>query len=178
MLRAAVTIAATLALVTCGMRPDPPPPAMTVTEAHANPGDPDHVTHAQAGTSTASEADLLEGQQIYEDVCAECHAMDPPPTLAPPMRMVSGHLHEEFETEQEAVAHILSYLPMPNPDRSILPEHAIERFGLMPPQPLPAADLEKVARYIWTLSEGMEMDGMHEGEGPGMHTRMRRRGGG
>jgi mono/diheme cytochrome c family protein len=126
--------------------------------------------------STTSEADLTEGQHIYEDVCAECHAMDPPPTLAPPMRMVAGHLRDEFETEDEAVAHVVSYVTMPNPERSILPEHAIERFGLMAPLPLPAADLDKVARYVWSLSEGM--GSMHEEEGEGMRMRMRRRGGG
>ena len=178
MFRAALSIFLLLFLVTCGMRPPEPPPAMVVTGAHANPGTPDHAAHAPPQESPTPESVLLEGRHIYEDVCAECHAMEPPPTLAPPMRMVSGHLREAFASEDEAVAHVVSYVPMPNPDRSILPEHAIERFGLMAPQALPAEDLEKVARYVWSLSEGMEMGGMHEGEGRGMQMRMRRRGGG
>lgn len=111
---------------------------------------------------------LLEGKQTFDQVCSACHTLEPPPKLAPPMRMVSMHLREAFPGEEEAVAHVLAYLPAPDSAKAVMPAHAIERFGLMPAQPFSAEMLEKVARYVWSLSEGMqEMEGM-EGMGPGM----------
>jgi len=131
---------------------------------------------------------LLEGKQTFDQVCSACHTLEPPPRLAPPMRMVSMHLRQSFETEEAGVAHVLSYVPSPDAGKSILPDHAVERFGLMAPQALPKETLEKVARYVWSLGEGMEgMEGMEGGmgmgrgrgmgQGGGMQMRMRRRGG-
>lgn len=121
-------------------------------------------------TSSADRAAMAvaEGEQIFRDVCAQCHTMDPPPNLAPPMRMVSRHLRQSFGEESDAVAHVVSYVRQPAADASIMPAHAIERFGLMPPQPLPEEMLEKVARYVWTLSADLPEESM----GPGL--RMRR----
>lgn len=104
---------------------------------------------------------LLEGKAVFNDVCAQCHTLEPPPHLAPPMRMVSMHLRERFEAEEEAVAHVVAWATTPDPARSVLPAHAIERFGLMAPQALDAEALEKVARYVWWMGQGME--GMEPG---------------
>lgn len=137
---------------------------------------------------------LLEGKQTFDQVCSACHTLEPPPNLAPPMRMVSMHLRQAFPGEEEAVAHVLAYLPAPDTAKAVMPAHAIERFGLMPAQPLPPEMLEKVARYVWSLSEGMQgMEGMEGiqgmgmgmgrgrmmqgGQGGGMQMRMRHRGG-
>ncbi|GMV07111.1 MAG: hypothetical protein AMXMBFR53_33860 [Gemmatimonadota bacterium] len=135
---------------------------------------------------------LLEGKQTFDQVCAACHTLEPPPNLAPPMRMVSMHLRQAFPGEEEAVAHVLAYLPAPDTAKAVMPAHAIERFGLMLAQPLPPETLEKVARYVWSLSEGMQgmegMEGMRGrgmgggrmmqgGQGGGMQVRMRQRGG-
>lgn len=95
--------------------------------------------------------DLQEGERIYREICSLCHTMDPPPNLAPPMSHVARHLRQEFTSEDEAVAHVVSFLPAPDAERSIMPEMARERFGLMPPQPLPANLLEAVGKYIWFL---------------------------
>ena len=141
-----------------------------------------HRRHMAPSESTPVEDPILiEGKQVFEEVCAECHTLDPPPNLAPPMRMVSMHLREAFPDEQSGIEHVLSYVPSPDPEDSILPAHAVERFGLMAPQPLPAATLEAVARYVWSLGDGMTEEGMHGGGehgGQGMRMRTRRRGGG
>jgi len=96
-------------------------------------------------------AHLQEGERVFRDVCSQCHTMDPPPNLAPPMSHVARHLREAFTDEDGAVAHVRSYLPSPEAERSILPEMARERFGLMPAQPLSPELLEAVGRYIWFL---------------------------
>lgn len=102
---------------------------------------------------------LAEGKKIFDEVCTQCHTLAPPPKLAPPMAMVAAHLRDAFPEdrggEEAAVAHILAYAPAPDAERSIMPPHAIQRFGLMAPQDLPPEQLEKVARYVWSLGGGM-----------------------
>lgn len=99
-------------------------------------------------------ADLAEGERIYREICAQCHTMEPPPNLAPPMHHVSRHLRQSLDHEDDAVAHVVSFVTSPTPEASLLPEMAVNRFGLMPPLPLPRESLEAVARYIWSLSTG------------------------
>jgi hypothetical protein len=80
--------------------------------------------------------------------------MEPPPLKAPPLTHLASHLRQTFASVDEAVTHVTAYAPAPDAERSILNERARERFGLMPPQPLPTPMLEAAARYIWTLSDG------------------------
>ena len=107
----------------------------------------------RSGEATPREVPpaLQEGERIYREICTVCHTMDPPPNLAPPMSHVARHLRQAFEEEEAAVAHIVSFVPKPDAERSILPEMAQERFGLMPALPLPQSSLEAVARYVWFL---------------------------
>ena len=143
--------------------------------------DPGGESPAPTFGAVSDDLAFAEGKQAFEEICAECHTLDPPPSMAPPMRMVSMHLRDAFTEEQEGIEHILSYVPNPDPERSILPAHAVERFGLMAPLPLPEATLEAVARYVWSLSDRMSEGQRHRGgehDGQGMRVRMRRRGGG
>ena len=127
--------------------------------------DPDSG-EAAGQTAVAPAAAELTGEQVVEYVCSQCHSMDPPPLKAPPLTMLAQHLRETFASVDEAVDHVVTYVPAPDPERSILPEMAQERFGLMPPQPLPEPMLEAAARYIWTLSDGTGA-GMGGGMGGG-----------
>jgi mono/diheme cytochrome c family protein len=123
------------------------------TAPPADPVDAPRASEAPGVTAQVPAAPAHgDGEQVFRDVCSQCHTLEPPYNLAPPMRMVSGHLRQAFATEDEAVRHVIEYLRMPQAERSIMPPHAIERFGLMPPQPLPEAMLTAVARYVWSLS--------------------------
>jgi len=125
-------------------------------------------------------ADSFErGKHWFDAVCSACHSVSPPPNLAPPMVMVAGHYLDEYDTRDAAETAVAAWITSPDPERSALPQHAIERFGLMPPQPLPREDAEAVAYYVFELLEQQETDasapslGMEEvgGEsemGPGM----------
>ena len=107
------------------------------------------------GAAPAAQRDvpeeLAEGARLFDYICSQCHTVDPPPNLAPPMTHVARHLRQRFSTEDEAVAFILSFVPAPTAEASVMPAMAVERFGLMPPLPLPPELLTEVARYVWFL---------------------------
>lgn len=92
------------------------------------------------------------GRALFDDICAQCHTLDPPANQAPPMRHVVRHLRQALDDDDAAVLrHVLSYVPAPAAEHSLLPAMAIERFGVMPPQPLPAELLNDIGTYLLTL---------------------------
>jgi mono/diheme cytochrome c family protein len=96
-------------------------------------------------------ARIAQGRALYDRMCFACHTLDPPPTLAPPMRGISTHWRQRFATRDEAIAHFLAYARAPVAERSALPAHAVQMFGLMPPLDLAEADLRAAAEWIWSL---------------------------
>lgn len=137
------------------------------TAAPSQTPEPSHSAPATSQMATATQEpaadDLEQGAALFRDICAQCHTTDPPPRLAPPMRMVSMHLRATYVTRAEAVEHVVSYVRQPDAARSILPAHAVQRFGLMPEQPLPPELLAKVGAYVWTLAG--DTPGMRRGRG-------------
>ena len=97
------------------------------------------------------------GETWFRTLCSTCHTVFPPPNLAPPMVMVVGHYLEEHGTRDAAAAAIARWVRTPDPAHSAMPEHAIERFGIMPPQPLPEEDAAAVADYVLELYESEEL---------------------
>jgi hypothetical protein len=124
------------------------PGEMAVVATTADPV-ADALPQVPAGAS-------LTGEQVVEYVCSQCHSMDPPPLKAPPLTHLARDLRQSFTSVDDAVTHVVTYAPAPDAERSILPTMAQERFGLMPPQPLPAPMLEAATRFIWALSDGTE----------------------
>lgn len=96
---------------------------------------------------------VARGQQVFELICSGCHAVDPPPDSAPPMRHVARHLRRDLQAFPEFAEHVRTYVPAPSPEGSRLPPMAIERFGLMPALPLTDDVLTAAAAYIWSLSD-------------------------
>jgi len=105
------------------------------------------------GAAEPSAALLAEGKQVYESVCTGCHSMESPATLAPPMTHVAKHYRQAFSERDSAVAHIITFVRNPAAERSKMPAHVQERFGLMPALPLPDEQLRAVATYIWSLPD-------------------------
>ncbi len=97
-----------------------------------------------------ADVDIMSerGEEVFNTVCVSCHTFHPPPTLAPPMGMVVQHYRDALTDEDLVVDAIKGWLRAPRRERSHMPAHAIERFGLMPPLPLPEADLTAVAEYV------------------------------
>lgn len=113
-------------------------------------------------------AQIARGEAVYEEVCSECHSLQPPPNLAPPFTHVGRMVKSKVEDREAFTRHVVTYVQSPSPERSLLPAHAIERFGIMQAPPLPEDRLRDVAAYMWVMADSAaEMD--HEGEmGEGM----------
>ena len=80
--------------------------------------------------------------------------------------MVAMHYRSATADSAEAVARIVSWVRAPAKERSLLPSHAIERFGLMPPLQLPDSALQAAAAYVMSLAGGRHgMHGMHGMQG-------------
>jgi cytochrome c len=104
-----------------------------------------------------------DGEQIFALVCAMCHSVNPPAKAAPPISHAAAYYIRRHEDRDAAVQAMVAYLKEPAAERSALPPHAVERFGLMPAQAhLSNAQLHAVARYALSLA-----DTVHVGPGHG-----------
>ena len=127
----------------------------------ARPGGPAGDASAAAMRMPAN----ADGRAVFDAVCATCHTVDPPASLAPPMGHVARHYRAESgDDERRGVARIAQWVRTPARERSLLPAHAIERWGVMPALALSGAQLDAVARYVWSLGEEASV-GMREGRG-------------
>jgi cytochrome c len=146
-------------------------------------GSPDPTqTTAPRYAQESAEAQLALGEQVFQRVCSACHSLEAPPRAAPPMTHVARHYRQAFADPADGVTRMVEFLRAPSAEESVLPAHARERWGLMPPQPLPEAELAAVARYVWQLPEpqrGMGRQGMGGSGmgGCGMGGRRHRQGG-
>lgn len=154
-MRRLVTLAAFAALGCTGGRSPAPAPAPPAAQAGA---------HADTAPMRVS---LAAGKRTVETVCGTCHSAEPPHRNAPPFAMIAMHYAMATRDSAEAIERIVRWVREPDAERSLLPAHVIERFGLMPPLPLPEAELRNAAAYVMTL-------GSHRMERMGRMGRMRR----
>jgi mono/diheme cytochrome c family protein len=107
-----------------------------------------------APAATASrDAQLALGERVFESLCTACHTLEPPYQVAPPMTHIARHYRQAFADRDSAAAHLAAFVRAPSAERSKMPPHAIERFGLMPPVALADAELDAVALYVLSLPE-------------------------
>jgi len=110
-------------------------------------------------------ADQAEGKAVFDMVCAMCHSITPPAKLAPPISHAAGFYAQRYTDADSAAAAMVAYLKEPDAETSLVPAHAIERYGLMQSQAhLSDAQLHAVARYVLTLAD-MEHMRMHRQQG-------------
>ena len=101
----------------------------------------------------ASAQDAIpDGKTTFDVVCAACHSINPPHKLAPPISHVARYYKRHFATEGEFVEAVVQWVTNPQKERSKMPAHVIENFGIMAAFPLPEAQLREVAKYIYTLA--------------------------
>lgn len=143
-------------------------PALFALAAGCGPSLEQAPPAAGTGPLLAAAPALVDGKQIFEAVCAQCHAVEPPPKLAPPMSHVARHYLEDSDPEQ-ARERIAAWLPAPSAERSLLPGHAIATWGLMPPLELSPSQARAVAAFVLTLADTVGHQGMRMGQsGMGM----------
>jgi mono/diheme cytochrome c family protein len=107
---------------------------------------------AWAPRASAQEAAVIDGKTTFDVVCAACHSIDPPHKLAPPMSHVARYYKRQFATEAEFVEAVVQWVLKPERERSKMPAHVIENFGIMAAFPLPEPQLREVAKYVYTLA--------------------------
>lgn len=138
-MRRVATLVTFVALGCTGGHSPAPAPAPPAAQAGA---------HADSAPMSVS---LAAGKRTVETVCGTCHSVEPPHRNAPPFAMIAMHYAMATRDSAEAIERIVRWVREPAVERSLLPPHAIERFGLMPPLPLPEAELRNAAAYVMTL---------------------------
>lgn len=100
------------------------------------------------------DSDLVaQGEEVFRTLCSECHSLNPPPKLAPPMSLIAAVVRQATEERAAFTDHILSYVQAPSEERSLLPAEAIRSFGLMPAQTVGRERLLAAAAYVWILAD-------------------------
>lgn len=107
--------------------------------------------------------DPVDGKEIFENTCATCHTVQPPPNLAPPMAMIVRHYRMALADSSAVKEALVSWVESPDTSKSLLPAHAIERFGLMAPLALNPEEINAVVDYVMTLKPEMGGRGMMDG---------------
>lgn len=115
----------------------------------------------------ADTPSVAEGARVYQARCAMCHALAAPARFAPPMTHVAMHYRQAYPRRGEAVARLADFVRAPAAGRSALPPEALQRWGVMPPLPLPDAELRAVALYVLSLSDSASTTGARHGHGGG-----------
>jgi cytochrome c len=117
--------------------------------------------------ATAQDAPPLEGEQLFQLVCAMCHSVNPPAKAAPPISHAAAYYIRMQGDRERALSAMVTFLREPSVETSAMPPHAVERFGLMPPQShLTDAQLRAVALYSLSLADTVHVTGRpHDGGG-------------
>jgi cytochrome c len=118
-----------------------------------------------AAPAGAQDATHPEGAQLFQLVCAMCHSVNPPAKAAPPISHAAAYYLRRHGEVDAAMAAMVAFLKEPSAETSAMPPHAVERFGLMPPQDhLTDAQLRAVAVYSLSLADTVHVTGRPHGE--------------
>ena len=112
---------------------------------------------AQAGDGVDPLKEL--GKQKFEQVCIACHKYERGPAmLAPPAFAIQMHYRDQFGTDEAAFRKaIVDWTKAPDKSKTLMPG-ALLKFDLMPPLPLPDADLDAIATYLYRADFAGECD--------------------
>jgi hypothetical protein len=117
----------------------------------------------------AETDELALGRSVFDATCSACHTVEPPPRTAPPMSHITRHYLAASADTAAAVQRVAQWLSAPSAAASVLPAHAIEEWGLMPPLQLSSRERHAVAAYVFTLPA--QRGGAMMGGGGGPHGR-------
>ncbi|MBK1879892.1 c-type cytochrome [Pelagicoccus mobilis] len=105
-----------------------------------------------AAHGSANETDELVslGKSKFELMCMACHKYEHGPNmLAPPAFAVQMHYENRYGEDEKAFRKaIVDWAKSPDPKKALMPG-AIRKFKVMPPLPLPDADLDAIAAYLY-----------------------------
>jgi mono/diheme cytochrome c family protein len=120
-----------------------------------------------AGTAMATPAHV-DGKAVFDRNCSVCHSIQPPPKSAPPVVPLSSRYHLMFQSKEQGVSRMVSFLKAPSREKAVADAQAITRFGLMPAISLSDEKLNAVAGWVWDqYSDGSTGPGSGAGRGRG-----------
>ena len=109
----------------------------------------------------AKETDeLVElGKSKFELICMACHKYEHgPEIIAPPAFAIQMHYQNNYGQDEKAFRNaIVEWAKAPDKSKTLMPG-AIRKFNLMPPLPLPDADLDAIASYLFHANFNGECD--------------------
>ncbi|RXK82303.1 cytochrome c [Chlorobaculum sp. 24CR] len=120
------------------------------------------------GTLSASASAAVDGKAVFEKNCSVCHSVTPPPKSAPPILPISARYHQRFSSRSEGIKYMADFIKSPTKEKVLADQQAITRFGLMPPIPLSAEELNAVSAWVWDqYTGGSWRPGRGQGRGAG-----------
>lgn len=146
--------------------------ALLLTACSGPPSGDAVDAETEESSTVVPEVAMASGELLFQTNCASCHTVQAPPTLAPPMSHVARHYRDTLPDREAFISRIVTWVADPAAEESLMPERAVDRFGLMPAQIVDPSELREIAAYIYTLEPepgSMQMEGMgSEGMGSGM----------
>ncbi len=121
-----------------------------------------------AASFAAPASAEVDGKALFDRSCSVCHSIAPPPKSAPPILPIAARYRQHFASRDEGVRQMAEFIVAPKKEKVLADEHAITRFGLMPPIPLSKEEASAVAGWIWDQnSTGTWGPGKGRGGGQG-----------
>lgn len=136
--------------------------------------------HANSAADPANSA----AKTLFENNCLSCHQPHKggkgkhagkesgagkqahgdgghPKRLAPPMAMVKKHYLQSYPDREQFIEKVSAWVKAPDASAAML-HHAVEKFGVMPPQAIDEASRQQIAGYIYDVlpsGHGKKKDG-------------------
>lgn len=102
------------------------------------------------GFANETETLIELGKTKFELMCIACHKYERGPNMiAPPAFAVQMHYQDRYGNDETAFRKaIVDWAKAPDENKTLMPG-AIRKFKVMPPLPLPDADLDAIAAYLY-----------------------------
>lgn len=99
------------------------------------------------------------GKTKFEQICIACHKYERGPAMiAPPAFAIQMHYNDTFGDDEAGFRKaVVQWVKTPDKEKTLMPG-AVRKFNLMPPLPLPDADLDAIAAYLFRADFNGECD--------------------
>ena len=141
------------------------------------PESPAALTPAPAAAPPSANAPSA-GRQLVTTYCISCHAnkdtqAEQQKAIAPPLWAVRTRYVRQYPERADFIAAMVAFMIKPDATKSHMPG-AVEKFGVMPPQPFPPEVLKEAATAIFD-ADGVSApawwaDHQQSGRGPRQQT--------
>ena len=130
------------------------------------------IASEQSNPAAGAETNC-EAKALFENHCLTCHqphkggkgkhSQEKPASskqvrgtgnhrkrLAPPMAMVKKHYLKTYPDRDQFIEQVSAWVKAPDANTAML-HHAVEKFGVMPPQTIDEATRQQIAGYIYDV---------------------------